>query len=329
MRLPARRSLALVLALALVLPHAALAQQAATPPTPAPEPAPQPEPPATISAASLASHWEGWARLQNDWPGLPCRYEGSPDAVSVNLELTNDGGRLQGSVAIDLPAEQASACPPLRKRYSIDEVSTGPGTVSFTDSGGNEWTLSARRSGTVLQGMLAWREGGLDQPLSEGFAGKGGVRPLARLSGEVRVHRPAAPEAAGGESTAAAAPAAAPAPGKSGGGHKVANVAAIIGVNLVGLGALYAVNKYGKGSSGTGTVSCSARYCIVGAPNAPCFCENELITSGASCGLTSNGVPLGQPCDNLKPGHPCQAGYSCNTTGGPGVCEDRFGRCVF
>jgi len=316
MRSPARRWLALLLALAVVVPPAALAQQ-------------QPTPPTTISAADLAGHWQGWAKLQNDWPGLPCRYEGSPDAVSVNLELTNDAGRVHGSVAIDLPAEQASACPPLRKRYAIDEVSTGPGTVSFSDSGGNEWTLSVRRSGTVLQGMLAWREGGVGQPLSEGFAGPGGVRPLARRRGEVWVQRPAAPQAAAGEPAAAAAPAGAPAPGKSGGGHKVANVAAIIGVNLVGLGALYAVNKAGKSSGGSGTVSCSARYCIVGAPNAPCFCENENITSGASCGLTTNGVPLGGACDNAKPGNPCQAGDSCNTTGGPGVCEDRFGRCVF
>ncbi len=100
-------------------------------------------------------------------------------------------------------------------------------------------------------------------------------------------------------------------------------VAAVAAVNLVGLGALYAVNKAGKSSSGTGTVSCSARYCIVGAPNAPCFCENENIVNGASCGSTKSGQAPGQPCDDKL--QPCQSGYSCNA----GVCEDRFGRCPY
>ncbi len=317
------RGLAVLLASALLVPEVGFAQQA--PPSSSEPAAEAPAPPPPVpTGADLSGSWVGWATLTNDWPGLSCRYPGSPDTPSVHVELTNDGGRAHGSVAIDLAAEQGSGCPPLRKRYAIDEVSTGPGTAAFTDSGGHEWTFSVRRAGAVLHGLVAWREGGPEQPLAEGFARPDGVRPMTRLSGEVRLQRtPAA-----GEPAAPAGAAARP-PAKSGGGHKAGVVAAIIGVNAIGLGLLYGVNKLGKGNSGQGNVTCSARYCIVGAPNAPCFCENETITSGASCGLTTSGVPPGGACDNLKPGNPCQAGYSCNTTGGNGVCEDRFGRCVF
>ena len=58
-----------------------------------------------------AGSWEGWAKLTNDWPGQVCRYDGGPGAPSVRLELTVRGGALQGSVAIDLPAEPGVGLP--------------------------------------------------------------------------------------------------------------------------------------------------------------------------------------------------------------------------
>ncbi len=306
MHAPARSSFALLLAASLALP----------PGTPAQEPAAAPESP------GLAGSWDGSARLTNDWPGLTCRYEAGPDATSVRLELTSDGGALHGSVAIDLPAEPGSGCPPLRKRYAIADVASGAGTASFTDSGGNEWTLAVRDSGGVLQGMLTWQQGGPEQPLAEGFTRPDGLRPLARLSGEVRLRRSGAGEP--GAATAAAGGASTAAPRKTSLGQHARNLGIVLGANVVGLGLLYGANRLGKGSSSGGTLTCSPRSCIVGAPNAPCFCEGSSnVVSGASCGSTTAGQPLNAPCDGKN--QPCQTGLSCNSN----VCEDRFGRCPY
>jgi hypothetical protein len=301
------RVTALVLAGALALPEAGLAQG-----SPAP------------AVSDLAGSWEGWARLTNDWPGLACRYEGGPEATSVRLELGTEAGLLKGSVALDLAAEPGSGCPPLRQRHAIAETAQGPGTLSFTDAGGNEWTLAVRRSATVLQGLLAWREGGPEQPLAEGFAAPGGERPLARLSGEVRLRRAseeAAPAAEpAGPATPAGGAAAAPTP-KAGAGTHARNLGIVIGANVVGLGLLYGVNKLGQGGSESGVVTCSPRVCIVGATiNDPCYCEGNVV-SGASCGTTDGGAPQNAPCDGVSV--PCQSGLSCNS----GVCQDRDGRC--
>jgi hypothetical protein len=312
MRLLSRRVAALALAGALASPQTARAQE---PPAPA--------------GPSLAASWEGWAKLANDWPGLACRYEGGREATSVRLELGTEAGSLKGSVALDLPAEAGSGCPPLRKRYAIAEAIQGPGTLSFTDSGGNEWTLAVRRNATVLQGLLAWRQGGAEQPLAEGFTGPGGERPAARLSGEVRLHRGAeevgtsgaGTEEAAGAATPAAAegPAAAPPP-KAGAGTHGRNLGIVLGANVVGLGLLYGVNRLGKGSE-SGVVTCSPRVCIVGPTlNDPCFCEGNVV-SDAPCGTTESGAPLNAPCDGVSV--PCQSGLSCNSN----VCQDRDGRC--
>jgi hypothetical protein len=242
----------------------------------------------------------------------------------VRLELGDEGGLLKGSVALDLAAEPGSGCPPLRKRYSIAEATLGQGTLSFADAGGNEWTLAVRRNGTVLQGLLAWRQGGTEQPLAEGFAGPGGQRPAARLSGEVRLRRGA--EAAEANETAGtpappAGGAAPAAPRKAGAGTHARNIGVILGANVVGLGLLYGVNKLGKGSSESGVVTCSPRVCIVGATiNDPCYCEGNVV-SGASCGTTDGGAAQNAPCDGVSV--PCQSGLSCNS----GVCQDRDGRC--
>jgi hypothetical protein len=310
MRLLSRRLAALVLASALAAPPPGLAQEPAEPPAAAP------------AAGSLAGSWEGWAKLTNDWPGLACRYEGSPEATSVRLELTSAEGQLKGSIAVDLAAEPGSGCPPLRKRYAITETMQGPGTLSFVDSGGNEWTLAVRRNATVLQGLFAWRQGGPEQPLAEGFTGPGGQRPAAHLSGEVRLRR-GSEEAAAEEPASAAAPEAAPAASKKkiGAGGHAKNVAIILGANVVGLGLLYGVNKLGKGTSQSGVLTCSPRTCIVGPTiNDPCYCEGNVV-SGASCGTTNSGKPLNAPC--LVPSEPCQSGFSCNSN----VCQDRDGRC--
>jgi len=306
MRPRPHRFVALALAAALALPRAGFAQEPA--------------------GASAAGSWEGWAKLTNDWSGQTCRYDGGPGATSVRLELTLVEGQLKGSVAIDLPAEPGSGCPPLRKRYGIGEATLGTGTVSFTDTGGNEWTLSLRRSNELLQGLLAWRPGGREEPLAEGFARPDGLRPTTRLNGEVRLQR--AGDEAKPEKPAASAPTpaaegvAGPAP-DAGVGRHVGNLGLVLGANVVALGLLYGANKLGKGSSEAGVLTCSPRVCIVGATiNDPCFCEGNVV-SGASCGTTVGGAPQGAPCDGRSV--PCRATLSCNS----GICEDRDGRCQF
>ena len=289
---------ALVLAAVLAVPVAAAPQAA-------------PPPPSTQQPKGFSGSYEGSAVLSNDDAGLSCRYEGQPEVPSVRLEL-GAGRSVAGSIAIDMPAPEGGACPALRKRYSIAEfVLEGP-ALSFTDSGGNEWTLALREGGASLQGLLAWRQGGVEQPLDESFSLPGGRRPLARLSGEVQLRR-VVPGAAG-----AAAPTTIP----TGAGKQVGHIGAIVGANVVGLGLLYGANKLGKGSSETGVVTCSPRVCITGAPGEPCFCEGNVL-SGASCGTTQGGAPLNAPCDGKSV--PCEASLSCNS----GVCEDRFGRCPY
>jgi hypothetical protein len=294
-----------------------------------PAPAPAGQPPAASEGSSagrapgagLAGSWAGWARLTNDWPGHPCRYESGAESTAVHLELSAEAGVLKGSTAIDLPAGEG--CPPLRKRYMIAEVVVSEATVSFSDSGGNEWNLSIRRGGGVLQGLLAWRQGGAEEPLAEGFALPDGTKPGARLSGEVRLHKETSGETDGGAGASPGESSAATTEKKATGvGHTAKIIGIILGANAVGIGLLYGVNQLGKGTSSSGVVTCSPHNCIVGDPGQPCFCEGNVL-SGASCGSTTAGVPVGGACK--LPSQPCQAGFSCNS----GLCEDRFGRCPY
>ena len=66
-----------------------------------------------------ADYW-AWARAED-----VVSDDGGPGAPSVRLELTAVEGQLQGSVAIDLPAEPGTPCPPLRKRYAIARATQG------------------------------------------------------------------------------------------------------------------------------------------------------------------------------------------------------------
>ena len=307
MRPPVRRPGALVIALLLAVPPAG---------------APQ----ASSSVAGLAGDWEGWARLDNDWLGHNCRYESSPEEMAIRLALGSVDGKLQGSVAIDLPPAEGSGCPPLRQRHLVTEVVLAEGLVSLTDSGGHDWDLALKRTGRVLQGLMAWQQGGADQPLAEGFAFADGTRPRSRLRGEVRLQKVGTTpegEAAGlEEGEAAAGTEAGPEELTVGGGDYVKYVGAVLAATAVGLAGLYGVNQLGQGSSEEGTITCSPRRCVVGAPQEPCFCEGNVV-SGFECGNTETGVPIGGNCN--WPTEPCQALLSCNS----GICEDRFGRCPF
>ena len=270
---------------------------------------------APSEGSGVAGNWTGFARLTNDWPGHLCRYEGSNEEASVRLEISSVDGRLEGSVAIDLPPADGSDCPPLRKRFLITEVVLAESVVSLTDSGGHDWDLSMVREGRALQGMIAWQQGAADEPLADGFTFGDGTKPRSRLSGEVRLRK--ARTGAGDDEEGGGGD------GKStSGGTYIKHLGAIAGATLVGLGALYGANKLGSGSSEEGTITCSPRRCVVGAPGEPCFCEGNVV-SGSDCMETETGVPIGEAC--IWPTLPCQALLSCNSF----LCEDRFGRCPF
>jgi hypothetical protein len=207
-------------------------------------------------------------------------------------------------------------------------VTETAGTVAFTDSGGNEWTLASRRQGQVLQGLLAWRAGGAEQPLAEGFTSPDGGTPLARLSGEVRLRRVGGAKEPGEGASGPAAPSATGATRKTSLGTHAKHVAIVLGANVVGLGLVYGVNALGKGSSTSGAVTCSPRLCHAGLPNQPCLCDPNQ-DAGASCGTTTGGVEIGGACDGTS--LPCRSGLSCDILQGAagGVCEDprAGGRC--
>jgi len=231
-----RHPAACLVALSLALP-APLAPQDAPPP-----PGRQSAPKKTFTGS-----YEGSAVLTNEDAGSSCRYEGDPEKPGVHLEI-GAGSSIAGSIAIDMPAPAGGACPPLRKRYAIPEFVLEFPALSFTDSGGNEWTLSLRENGAALQGLLAWRQGGAEEPLAEGFTAAGGRRPIARLSGEVRLRRVISGGASG-----------APAPPATSAGKQAGHILGIIGANVVGLGLLYGANELGKGSSEGGVITCSPR----------------------------------------------------------------------
>jgi len=277
---------------------------------------------APSEGSGITGNWTGFARLTNDWPGHLCRYEGSNEEASVRLEISSVDGRLQGSVAIDLPPADGSGCPPLRKRFLITEVVLAQSVVSLTDSGGHDWDLSMGREGSALQGMMAWQQGAADEPLAQGFAFDDGTKPGSRLSGEVRLRKATtAPTGAADDETEEGGDGGGGKKGTSGGTY-IKHLGAVAGATLVGLGALYGANKLGSGSSEEGTITCSPRRCVVGAPGEPCFCEGNVV-SGADCAETETGVPIGGVC--TWPTLPCQALLSCNSL----LCEDRFGRCPF
>ena len=311
-------------------------------------------PQASSSVAGLAGNWTGWASLTNDWPGHPCRYEavaeepvaeaagaelavaeeaasGQPvEEAAVRLELSFVEGELRGSVAIDLPAAEGSGCPPLRKRSLVTEVVPGDGVLSLSDSGGHDWNLALRRDGRAMRGMMAWQQGGPEEPLAHGFSFADGSKPGSRLSGEVQLEKaippsdeaesgPAADQVAGGTGAVGEA---SRAPETTSAGQHFKNLGIVLGATAVGLAGLYGVNELGQGSAEEGTVTCSPRRCVIGAPNEPCFCEGNVV-SGAPCGETESGVEIGGPCE--FPDRPCRALLSCNS----GFCEDRFGHCPF
>ncbi|HXB57437.1 MAG TPA: hypothetical protein VN461_21935 [Vicinamibacteria bacterium] len=269
------------------------------------EPAPAPAP------TDLTGNWTGTGTFTNEWPSSACAYDGTA-GTAVTLELSRDAGKVSGSLAIDVPSTPGSGCPALRKRYQIPEAQVSQDAVTFTDSGGHEWNLGLRKQ--FLKGLVVWKEGAGGEPLAEGFALPSGVRPLTRLSGEVKLERVAEPAPAEAHPGAA---------GKAKkGGNLVRNLGIVLGANVVALGVLVGVNKVAKTSSTSATITCSPRTCLPGEPGQQCLC-NANVLSGNPCGTTTSGVPLAGVCDGNA--LPCQSGFSCNA----GVCEDRNGRCPY
>jgi hypothetical protein len=274
-------------------------------------------PRAQEASSPLAGTWQGTARLSNDSPPSTCRYEGGEGSVVLKLQTAEVG--LRAVVRLEAPGTPGSGCPPLRKRFEATNVVVTGSAVAFIDPAGHEWTLGLREGRLV--GLVAWKGGGKDEPLAEAFVPPGGPAPLARLSGEVSLTR------AAGEEPRPAAPSGTPAEGAATDTSKTPTKGskfwpAFIGANVIGIGAFYGIKKVTDDTGAGGTATCSPRFCVYGGVNDPCNC-NLNITSGASCGQTTNGVPFGGACNDTT--LPCQADLSCNNR----VCDDRLGRCPF
>ena len=260
--------------------------------------------------ASVFGTWKGTAVLTNDGSPMACRYEGAAESAVLKVQSTDAGPR--AIVRLEIAGTPGSGCPPLHKRYEATNVVIAGSAVSFLDPAGHEWSLAMREGRLV--GLVAWKGGGKDEPLAEGFAPPGGPAPLTRLSGEVVLDRTAGE----GEGAGAAAEPTA----KTGAKSKSHFLPAFLAANVVGLGAFYGIKKATDDTSSGGTATCSPRYCVYGGISDPCTC-NINITSGASCGQTTNGVTFGGVCNDKT--LPCQATLSCNN----GVCDDKLGRCPF
>jgi hypothetical protein len=287
-------------------------------------------------APDLTGTWTGSVKLTNEWSGASCAYAGEADPPAIALTLRKAGGRVKGSLALDVNPAPGTTCPPLRKRWRLAEVVVSGGAVSFTDTLGHEWRLGVRDD--VLVGLVAWKVGGQDEPLAEGFRLASGDVPLTRLTGEVSLKRSAAeapepepvaaaagPDAAGPDAAApAAAVPAGSAPAKPAGASWVGNLLGFAGANVVGVGAILLTNKLLQESvTAGGAQSCSPRRCTVGLPGQGCDCPNGDLVTGASCGTTASGVAYGGSC--ALPGRPCAVALSCNS----GRCEDISGQCPF
>lgn len=274
-------------------------------------------PRAQDAPSPLTGTWQGTSRLSNDSPPTTCRYEGGEGSAVLKLQTTEGG--LRAIVRLEAPGTPGSGCPPLRKRYEATNVVVTGSAVAFIDPAGHEWTLGLREGRLI--GLVAWKGGGKDEPLAEAFAPPGGPVPLTRLTGEVSLARtaaePSGPAAPSGAPTSAATDDAPKAPAKGGSFWP-----AFIGANIVGIGAFYGIKKATDDTAGEGTATCSPRICAYAGVSDPCNCNLD-ITSGASCGQTSNGVPFGGACNGTT--MPCQADLSCNNN----VCDDRLGRCPF
>jgi hypothetical protein len=97
----------------------------------------------------------------NDWPASPLEPAG--DAPTVHLG-SRSRAEPHGSVAI-IPAAPARL--PAAQAAHAAEVRMGR-QRRFTDSGGNEWTLAARRGGAVLRHDRGGRAAPTSH-LAEGF----------------------------------------------------------------------------------------------------------------------------------------------------------------
>jgi hypothetical protein len=309
---------------------------------------------ADATSADATGVWSGKLRVAGDSGGAACAYEGERAAT---LELVQEGSRVRGFVGLTAPAQEGSPCPALRKRWRVRGSASG-GSLVLQDDAGHEWTLGLRNG--ALVGLLAWKAGiGRDEPLAEGFQAPSGETPLARLTGEVSLGRsgpgvadaatppgPPKPGAPPGKtptqppatalqtpSASSPEPRASPAPksgvpaaqARTGGGGKGKGTIAIIGANVVGVGAFLAVNSLAQDTPGGFQNTCSPRECIVGVAGEGCDCgpNDTGIVTGADCGEIDGGALLGAACD--PPARPCATGLSCNS----GVCQDSAGACPF
>ena len=196
-----------------------------------------------------------------------------------------------------------SGCPPLHKRYEATNVVVTSSAVSFIDPAGHEWHLGLR--GGRLVGLVAWKGGGADEPLAEGFAPPGADAtpdpPFGR--GELRARRRARGAGGGcGRGQAATA--------TDAGRHQKRKFwPAFLGANVVGLGAFYGIKKATDDTSRGGAATCSPRFCVYGGSPIPATATSTSPRARPAA-RPQTGSPSGAPATTP----PCPARPGCPAT---------------
>ncbi len=96
----------------------------------------------------LSGTWEGSGTFTNNCENPACRYVGTMNPPSVILQLEQDGNYVFGTVTINIPQSRVQALldqPCTGFDNSVSDIYNGRlsgNRLTFTDLGGNTWTLN-------------------------------------------------------------------------------------------------------------------------------------------------------------------------------------------
>ena len=311
MRPRPRRLVALALTAALALPPAGFAQEPAAPPAPE-------------RRRELGGLGEAHERLAR--AGVPLRRRAGRHVGAARAERGGGaapGGRWPSTCRPSPPPAARPCASATRSPRRRRAPAPCPSPTRAATSGRSR----CGASNAVLQGLLAWRPGGREEPLAEGFTSPDGQRPTTRLNGEVRLQRggeeaqPAAPAAAA--PAVAAEGAAAPAPhagvgrhvGQPGSRHRRQRRRARPALRG---------EQARPGQLGVrGGDVLAARVHRGGHRQRPVLLRGQRRVRGV---VRHDG--RGRPAAARRATAdrcPAEAALSCNS----GICEDRFGRCPY
>ncbi len=280
--------------------------------------------------AGAAGSWVGWARLTNDGAGsaVPLRRGRRPP--QVRLELARRELARRGRSRSTCP-RRAGLGLPRAAQALLDRRGRARGPRAVLHRLGRQRVDAvAARGGAVLQGLLAWRQGGARAAARRGLLAprraaaaraperRGAACGAARRRRTRRNRRQSRPGRAGGRECRGGAVQ------PAGEGRHAGHLALILGANVVGLGPALRRQQAGQGQLRERASSPARRASASSGPRSTSPASAKATSSRAPpAGPTESGAPQNAPCDGN--GVPCEASLSCNS----GLCEDRVGRCPY